>query len=265
MNWFFGFSGNSHQWFSDMIKVAVLSAKKHTRLEPHCLYDGGDNELICWLANAGVKVIRASVPFKEMLFNKSIIAKNIGTHYRPENASGHFLRVLVAKYASTKNVLYTDCDVMFQHDVFFDSVETVGVVNEFNLDYGQVKNGFNSGVMVFNTTYLENDFDELCAFFQAHDFYDKDHNSYDQVLLNKFYENRHIRYLSPIYNWRPFQGINTEARIIHFHGPKPNRIERILSGDVLAGEVGLLRYIEKDRESYTHYLKAFNKYLSEDK
>jgi len=262
MDWFFGFSGNSADWFKDMIKVAVVSAREKTSLKAHCLYDGDDNNLIEWLKKNNVKVIRTSVPFKQELFSKAIIEENIGSHYSPNNASGHFLRILVSKYSNSKNILYTDCDVMFMGDIDLPLIDNIAVVNEYSLDLGLLKKGFNSGVMVFNNDALNRNFKALCEFFRSNNFYKKEYNSYDQVLLNEFYSEMEVDYIDVKYNWRPFQGLNLDSRIVHFHGPKPHRIENILSGNMVSGEEGLLAYINKNIKSYEYYLREYKIFLS---
>jgi hypothetical protein len=65
-------------------------------------------------------------------------------------------------------------------------------------------------------------------------------------------------------NWRPFEGLNPNASIIHFHGPKPHRIAEILSGKAYAGEVPSQKLLMQNTESYKIYLSKFNSYLAKD-
>jgi lipopolysaccharide biosynthesis glycosyltransferase len=261
MDWFFGFSGNSAAWFQDMIKVAVISAKENTSLVPHCLYDGNDSDLLVWLNDNGVNVIRTSVPFRDELFSEKIILANKGSQYLPNNATGHFLRILVSSYANSDIVLYTDCDVMFLGDFEVSHVNCLGVVNEFYLNNGRVNDGFNSGVMLFNKSHLADNLDSLIEHFRENNFYSMRYSSYDQALLNEFYSSMPIDYIDPIYNWRPFQGVEPSAKIVHFHGPKPHRLDDIMIGKLVPGEEGLLPYIEKNKDSYVYYLSVFKDFL----
>ncbi len=267
MDWFFGFSGNSVGWFQDMIKVAVISAKTNTSLKLNCLYDGPDCELLSWLSQQGVNIHRVCVPFKDELFSKEVLKANEGSSYNPDNASGHFLRVLVHGFSNSKCILYTDCDVMFLQDIASIDIEpdNVSVVNEYTLNRGVVGNNFNSGVMIFNREKLKSSFNDICSYFKENNYYKSEYSSYDQVLLNEFYRNKEVKYLPLEYNWRPFQGFNSRAKIVHFHGPKPHRVKSILSGNIVKGEEGLLPYIEANREGYEKYMELYEEYLEKVK
>ena len=92
--WLFSFDQRASGWFEDMIKVAVVSARENTSLEPICLFDGAsDPRIIAWLKQQSVQVIRTRVPFHAELFSSQTMEANKGTPYHPEHASGAFLRV----------------------------------------------------------------------------------------------------------------------------------------------------------------------------
>lgn len=261
MQWFFGYSGNAAGWFKDMIKVAVLSAKKNTSLEPNCLYDGRGDDVVEWLLENGVKVHRTSVPFRDELFSKEVLSANEGTPYHPENASGHFLRLLVPDFSNAERSLYTDCDIMFLREPADKVVETIGACGEINISGHPAGNSFNSGVMIVDNERLRAQREGFIEFARSEGFYSRRHHSYDQVLLNIYFRD-HWEPLAPKMNWRPWQGVNNSAQIVHFHGPKPQRIAAILQGESLAGESGLLRYVEADRASYELYCGLFADFLS---
>ena len=91
----FSLDGRAAGWFADMIKVAVVSARERTRLEPVCLYDGaGTPSLLSWLARQGVEVLRVAVPFRDKLFSDTTMKANEATGYNPEHAAGAFLRAV---------------------------------------------------------------------------------------------------------------------------------------------------------------------------
>ncbi len=261
MDWFFGLSGNSRNWFSDAIKVAVTSAKANTSLTPHCLYDGPHCELISWLKSNNVSVINTAVPFRDELFSPVVTQANEGSAYIPENASGHFLRILVAEHSDKSNILYTDCDVMFVNEVTPPFVDHIGVVREYNIYSQSFEQSFNSGVMIFNKNALIKDYNLLVDYFRKHHFFHRKFSSYDQTLLNEFYKDKSITHLSADFNWKPYQGRNEKASIIHFHGPKPNRISAILKGQLHTGEQQLVQFINANREAYAHYSDMFSEYL----
>jgi len=257
--WFFGFSGNAAGWFREMVQVAVLSAKANTSLEAHCIYDGPDNDLIDWLDAAGVTVHRDQVPFRDELFSEVVKARNAGSHYSPEHATGHFLRLLVARHASGDAALYTDCDVMFRRDPTVTTPVRVAAAAELK-DGQPSSTSFNSGVMLFNLANYRAISDDLIAFCRENGFYRPKQSSYDQVLLNLYYANK-WETLPPTMNWRPSQGVNVDAEIVHFHGPKPHRVQAILDGRGIRGEEQLLPIIERDREAYDSYIAEFRSYL----
>jgi len=45
----------------------------------------------------------------------------------------------------------------------------------------------------------------------------------DQGALNKFYQGRFHVVVWPLFNWKPYWGYCPAAKIVHFHGPKPNQ------------------------------------------
>lgn len=259
MQWFFGFSGNATGWFHEMIQVAVRSAQANTTLEPHCIYDGPDSDLTEWLEKAGVTVHRDQVPFRSELFSEDVISRNAGSAYRPAHATGHFLRLLVARHASGETALYTDCDVMFRKQPTLGTPVRVAAAAELK-DGQPSPSSFNSGVMLFNLANYRAVNADLIAFCRENGFYRPKQSSYDQVLLNLYYAHK-WEVLSPVLNWRPSQGVNPDAEIIHFHGPKPQRVQAILEGNALKGEEHLLPIIERDRAAYDAYIAEFRSYL----
>lgn len=44
--------------YDEMVRAAVVSARKNTYLEPICIYNGQDSEMTDWLLDSGVKVIQ---------------------------------------------------------------------------------------------------------------------------------------------------------------------------------------------------------------
>lgn len=262
MEWFFAFSENASKWFEEMIQVAVLSAKKNTTLEPHCIYDGENSYLTDWLVKEGVVVHRDQVPFRDELFSEKVIELNRGSAYKPAHAAGHFLRLLVAKHATGDLAIYTDCDVMFSADPQIHLPETVSAVPELSAQGIPSAASFNSGVMAFNMPHFREVNADLIEFCREAGFYRPHANSYDQVLLNLYFS-RNWERLPPELNWRPTQGINEKAAIIHFHGPKPHRVRAIIEGKGISAEAGHLDIIDRCRTAYDHYLKEFYSYLNE--
>lgn len=264
MQWFFGYSGNASGWFKEMIKVAVISSKKHTTLQPNCLYDGQGDDVIDWLSQNDVIIHRTAVPFRDELFSDSVLRENAGTPYRPDNASGHFLRIMVPDYSKGEYSLYTDCDVMFSRDPQLHGVDIFGACAELDGNGVPAPSSFNSGVMLINNERFLSERSRLVDFFRANSFYNRAHSSYDQALLNTYFKDK-WNLLPQTLNWRPWQGVNDTAEIIHFHGPKPQRISAILESKGFEGEAHLEKYINRDILSYQKYVHEFQSHLAADK
>ena len=120
MDWFCALTEDSISFreYSEMVMVAVYTARKFTSLRPHLIYDGNDNEFTAWLDRHGVKIIRHRSIFREELAKLGEREKNP----RIEAViSGAFLRVelprLAPRSSASDVVLYTDCDVMFRDEV----------------------------------------------------------------------------------------------------------------------------------------------------
>jgi len=262
MDWFFAFDESASTWFNDMVKVAVLSASKNTTLTAHCLYDGAANDLTEWLSKNGVIIHNTTVPFKDRLFSAEVIGANSGTPYSPHHACGAFLRLTAHTFTSGEVFLYTDCDVMFLDDRITDYEQlclTLRAVPEIDL---AGRRSFNSGVLLINREYFRSQYDSLLSLAEASNFYARQYHSYDQVFLNMHFAGQWTD-LPPEMNWRPFQGQNEHASIIHFHGPKPHRIRAILEGNAVEEETSQMEdLIRSDQVAYTTYLAKFNEFLS---
>ncbi|MEZ2238927.1 FkbM family methyltransferase [Microcoleus sp.] len=225
MKWFFAINEASpgFEIYSQMIKVAVYTAQQNTSLEPYCIYDGEENELTDWLQKNGVKIIYHRIPHYEKLQTQYPCYSTV--------AFGAFLRIEIPKIVEIyemqdEYVLYTDCDVMFFHDVV-DYLQ--GVTCEYlaatpehdpnNWEY------FNSGVLYMNVKNLQKTQKEF------DDFIDKNLDqilqlAYDQGAYNLFFKDKWDR-LDIQLNWKSYWNFTPEAKIIHFHGPKPTQAEEI--------------------------------------
>ena len=64
--------------------------------------------------------------------------------------------------------------------------------------------------------------------------------------------------LPDILNWRPAFGINPQASIVHWHGPKPRHVEKTLaSGVTSAPDDAMPALFEAAPDAYRHYLDVF--------
>jgi hypothetical protein len=218
MKWYFAVNENGlkHAW--DQIGVAVDSARRNTQLTPICLVDPGERgpeatARIAALAHAGVEIIE----HRASLFR---IVKEVH-RLDSDMFSGHWLRCDIPVLNCTDEiVLYTDIDVMFRSDpdVSAHKPAFLSCAPEHERDDWSY---FNSGVMLMNLPHLRATRDELVRHVEGHIHamgpYD------DQGVLNAVYRERWDR-LDHRCNWKPYWGFKNDARIVHFHGPKPGNV-----------------------------------------
>jgi hypothetical protein len=221
LHWFFALSSRpSVLPFSDyeqMARVAVITAQERKNLIPHFLYDGEDNEFTEWLACRGVTVSKLRTRLFEEFGKLSKVHPGF-----PGIASGTFLRLEVPSLARSWGiedpVLYTDVDVMFTGEVDLASLRPAcfAVAPEFERDdYVNI----NAGVMLMNPARMERD---STAFYEwaLANLEELPNMGWDQAGYRTLYAGQWDR-LPPEYNWKPYWGKSSDARIIHFHGPKP--------------------------------------------
>jgi len=228
-----------------LLEKSVISAVKNTNFELHVLFDGKKEELNL---PSEVNIIEHRHRCYDT-FKNSIRAKNKANTVTI--ASGAFLRTEIPFLCKSLGfedefVLYTDYDVLFQKGDYSDlnhiKPEYFSAAPESNKnDYSYV----NTGAMLMNVKslivederivdYIENNFENL--------------EVWDQTVYNDLYKSQ-IDQLPLKYNWKPYWGINHDAKIIHFHGAKPRSIEPQWRYD--RPIIKNLR--EKDIDSYNYY------------
>lgn len=228
MKWFFGFNEET-DWFdnySRYIKCAVNSCINNTNLEPNFIYDGKPNKLTTWLEEKGVTIWNVRSRFYD------VFQKRADQGLNAKVASGAYLRAEIPDLVDGDSVvLYTDCDVMFIGDILPLSAmrpKYFACAPEFDQNNWTY---FNSGVMVMNCSAMKQkmpQFERIVRSSSAETL----SKSYDQYTYNELYKGRWDR-LAPEYNWKPYWGLNPNAKIVHFHGIKVENIERILKGELV--------------------------------
>src|SRR5882724_2005018 len=120
MHWFFALTEDSTAFrqYAEMIMVAVHTARKATSLEPHCIYDGNENDFTAWLAKRDVRIIPHRSFVREALEE---LGREKQNPHLAAALSGAFSRIelpeIVEREGGSDRVLYTDCDVMFLGEV----------------------------------------------------------------------------------------------------------------------------------------------------
>lgn len=234
MKWFFALTEDSTAFrqYADMVMVAVHTARKYTALEPHCIYDGKQNEFTEWLGQRGVRIIQHRSFVREALEELGRQKKN---PHLAAALSGAFSRIELPEIVrqscdGSDRILYTDCDVMFRREVVpeleANACRYFAVAPESDReDYLNM----NTGVMLMNVERLR---ESLPAFrdYVAKNLAALEAESWDEAAYRWFYRDEsgpQWDRLRPGLNWKPYWGENAEARIIHFHGPKPFQREYI--------------------------------------
>lgn len=268
MKWFFALNeyGNEFENYSKMLKVAVHTAQKFTSLEPYFLYDGNENDLTRWLRKRNVTIVNCRSFLYENLRRLSE-KKNKPQYFTI--GSGAFLRTEIPRLALENGyrdefVLYTDLDVMFLTEVV-DSLEKFSpkyfaVAPEMTItDY----RAMNSGVMLMNLKNLQAN-DEKFRKFMVRKIETLVDDAWDQTAYKMFYRGKFFDdkwdKLSPEFNWKPYWGDYSNARIIHFHGPKPFQKEKLLSENTVEELKPLLPLLEG---KYFELMKIWEKFYLE--
>ncbi|MFL6588911.1 MAG: hypothetical protein ACJ8M4_01930, partial [Chthoniobacterales bacterium] len=165
MRWFFALTEDSTAFrqYAEMAMVAVHTAQKFTRLEPHCLYDGSENEFTQWLTRHGVRIVPHRSFVRHALTELGQQKRN---PHLAAALSGAFSRVelpeIVAGIGGDGRVLYTDCDIFFRDDVVpeleANDCELFAVAPESDrTDYVNM----NTGVMLMNVVRLRESLPEF--------------------------------------------------------------------------------------------------------
>jgi lipopolysaccharide biosynthesis glycosyltransferase len=226
MYWYFALTEDSTAFrqYAEMIMVAVHTARKVTSLEPHCIYDGNENDFTAWLTKHDVRIIHHRSFVREAL--EELGRKKQNPHLAAA-LSGAFSRIELPEIVERlggDRVLYTDCDVMFLDDVVPElkgaPCQYFAVAPESGRDdYVNM----NTGVMLMNTERLG---ESLRAFrdYVSQNLAALEAESWDEAAYRWFYRDENGPLwdrLRPELNWKPYWGESAEAKIIHFHGPKP--------------------------------------------
>ncbi len=205
--------------------VAVHTARKFTSLVPNCVYDGGDNDLTAWLKKHNVRIVRHRSFIREQLTE---LGRQKDNPHLAAGLAGAFARVelpdLVVKLGNPSRILYTDCDVFFTGEVVPEleasCCEYFAVAPETDKeDYVAM----NTGVMLMNMERLRESLPDLRKYILAN-LYELEKESWDEAAYRWYYRDANGPLwdrLRPELNWKPYWGDNPQAKIIHFHGPKP--------------------------------------------
>ena len=258
LNWFICLN-DFHDEYRQCAKAAVLSSERY-QMNRFCLYDGADEPFADWLARHGVRVIRHRFSLVDQLLSAGIEGPGI--------APGAYLRVDIPEVAAserlidTSHYLYTDCDVFFTSDPSRLLDNRTGTFCD-SAELSERDAHFNSGVMWCNAEFFRRSLSEFRRFLIEGRFR---FVAYDQGALNEFYgSSRQV--LGREYNWKPYWGVDGNAVIVHFHGPKP-RAFRLWQRDPqeFARRLPSLTPFlgPHTRAAYEHYVGLFEQLLERE-
>ncbi|MDB5022863.1 MAG: hypothetical protein JWP78_618 [Mucilaginibacter sp.] len=260
MKCFFAISGENNEYF-DLIKTLVHSAKKNTNLDLYCIYNGLGFNSLDWLTKQSVSTLNWEISFLNDFQDKydGLTDRNI--------CKGMYLCTelpLVLQYYNILDeyILYVDVDTIFCGPIELGDIrpEYLSCTPDWALeDWSR----YGTGVILMNVKNMLNKQTEFHEHLKSHN-YNFEHmrmGPCDQGAWNSFFH-KYIERLDPLYDWKPWWGINDKAKIIHFAGPKPAFINICLNKlpfDKRYTEIEYLRklLINEHIESYTHYLKIW--------
>lgn len=262
--------GNDHntsELYSDLLTVALKSARQNTSLDLVVLYDGPkDHRIYELLLSYNVKIIEHPFSHFECLnktFTPDILLSKTGkSSIDLKKLSGTFMRLDIPFIENDDDyVLYTDVDVIFNKDIEDSDLSKPKVVSagpEVSREYheGDI---FNAGILYMNVKAMREKCEKIFSLLEQG--IPNKTNLFDQGYINEVCENEFD--LLPLeYNWKPYWGLNENARIIHFHGIKPGGTEDT-SGFAVNPSLyeSMFRGHRSDYAGYILYLKNYFSYL----
>jgi hypothetical protein len=269
--WFFAYNGSYSDTYDFHIHLMIRSALANTSLDPHLIYFGPpDDPILSFAEGHGVKIIHHEPSILTDL--ERIHAKF--PHFPLHIATGAYLRIdgpfICSDLGYTDEfVLYTDCDVVFLHDIPEASTESFLRPTLFSCapqtSQTDWENDLNSGVMVMNVANMRESFPSFKRFITSGDTLNYElfeRGQFDQTAYRRFYASQWDK-LPLEYNWKPYWGFNEDALIVHFHGPKIPHVRAMINGETIPLLEVWTRLFQLDPDSYLEYLAQFERYESD--
>jgi len=236
--WVFAVRGKN-KMYDEMMKVAVQSALQETSLLPYVMVhpDEAKYDRVTWLRSKGVQVCVHRPKWEprllEILHHSTDSARKASHLYSvPEMVLGTFFRLDIAvlpELLQFEHVLYTDTDVLFNNDITDMQGEGLTLPSTIQLAIETPNLAvLNAGVFFASMRFLRKTHSGLIQALLSSESID--YGSYgpgDQGLLNMYYEKelKTVGLLSEkLFNAKAYSATN-QARIVHFHGPKPSDYE----------------------------------------
>ncbi|MDY6937111.1 MAG: hypothetical protein SWY16_05525 [Cyanobacteriota bacterium] len=247
MKWFvaLNLACQTYEFYDRMIRVAVNSALEYTDLSPHLLFDGAPNDLTTWFEKRGGTVIYCRSSFADDL---KTLADRKGDRNIYTIGSGAFIRVEIPRILAEQGIddeyiLYTDCDVLFQNNPvpFLEKMRCQFFAVSSEHQIGNYR-AMNTGVMLMNAHNLGRSLPGFSQYIRSH-LAELCRGTWDQDAYQNYYRFPRQKWcqkwawclwtpLPEILNWKPYWGENSQAAIVHFHGPKPFMQAAVRQGEI---------------------------------
>ena len=255
--------------YVNLLAVTLRSARKNTTLDLYALYDGPTTSR-CYqlLQENNVTIISHQFSHKQYLektYPKEYLLQYHGKLISYDKLAGTFMRLDIPFIEQEdKFVLYVDIDVMFLQDIKLEDLPKptyLAASSEFFKDLESMTY-FNAGILLMNVKNMRSKCQNIFNHLKAGE--PNKTNIFDQGYLNdECFEDRTLVPLE--YNWKPYWGINPQAKIIHFHGLKP-------SGDFESSGFGMNEEVlgetvfghTEDIAGYMYYFSKFFAFLGTD-
>jgi hypothetical protein len=269
--------------YRDLLEVTLKTARKNTTLDLYCLYDGTPDDPACTIMRKyGVHVVFHRITFeKELLelYTPEYMQQRLGRVEEMEGVIGTFTRMDVPLLeADEEFVLFCDVDVMFLQDIRQEELprpKYCAAAPEIRQDWDVSLRGhkyFNAGVMYLNVSGMRKKRDAFLSMLRQKQ--SSKIECFDQGYLNHLCE-QDFDELGLEYNWKPYWGINGNAKIVHMHAAKPNGPYRACEfydfvlgtfGDCIAGSAYYyLTFFEVLETSAPPWLREHIKFLVHEK
>lgn len=255
--------------YFDMLKVALISARRNTSLRLVCLYDGQINDPIYnLLSEFDVEIIIHELPYKQELmeiYPREWMLKELGKEIEYNRIFGTFMRMEIPIVETEEEyVLYSDLDVIFYNDILLEDLPKpayLAAAPEFEREVEKMEY-FNAGILLMNIQGMKLKYWKFIELMK-----NRGRNKiglFDQGYLNELcFEDMEI--LPIEYNWKPYWGINEKAKLIHFHGMKPNSN---LKEAGFVTDNSFFRIVFENNEygyaGYVYYFMLFFNYLGQE-
>lgn len=255
--------------YFDMLKVALISARRNTSLRLVCLYDGQINDPIYnLLSEFDVEIIIHELPYKQELmeiYPREWMLKELGKEIEYNRIFGTFMRMEIPIVETEEEyVLYSDLDVIFYNDILLEDLPKpayLAAAPEFEREVEKMEY-FNAGILLINIQGMKFKYWKFIELLK-----NRERNKiglFDQGYLNELcFEDMVV--LPIEYNWKPYWGINEKAKLIHFHGMKPNSN---LKEAGFVTDDSFFRIVFENNEygyaGYVYYFMLFFSYLDHE-